>query len=305
MNHPRLPKSWHDLRKGSLGRLDEYLHEIHENKNDSRYGEGSVGKMLSKDGTAIAFDRTGNGPAIILVGGALSNRSAGAPLAALLASHFTVFTYDRRGRGDSGDTSHYAVEREVEDIEALIEEAGGSAFLFGHSSGAVLALEAARLLPTRVTKLAMYEPPFIIDNSRPPLPADYQEQLMERLAAGRRGDAVEYFMTDAVGVPAEILAQMRHSPMWPALERVAHTLPYDATIMGDNMAGNPLPPKQWASVTVPVLVMDGGASPAWARNAVQGLTDVLPDARRRTLEGQTHTVAPEALAPVLEEFFEE
>lgn len=259
-------------------------------------------KVISRDGTPIAFDRSGEGPAIILVGGAMSDRSGAGPLATLLAPHFTVFAYDRRGRGDSGDTPPYTVEREIEDIEALIGEAGGTAFAYGHSSGAVLALEAAaRGLP--ITRLALYEPPFIVDHSRAQLPEEYVTHLDELIASGRRGDAVEYFMTVAVEVPAEIVAQMRNSPMWPGLEALAHTLPYDGMIMGDRMAGNPLPREQWGSVTVPTLVMDGGASPEWAHNAVQALTDILPNARRRTLEGQTHGAAPEVLAPVLEEFF--
>src|SRR6266496_2674899 len=213
-------------------------------------------KVHSKDGTTIAFDWSGEGPAIILVGGALSDRSAGTQLAAHLAPHFTVYTYDRRGRGDSGDTPPYAVAREVEDIEALINEAGGSAFVFGHSSGAVLALEAARLLPTKITKLALYEPPFIIDNSRPPAPVDYAAHLSELVSSGRRGEAVAYFMTE-VGTPAEMVAQMRQSPMWPGLEEVANTLAYDVTIMGDTQRGDPSTLRKWASVTVPTLVMDG------------------------------------------------
>jgi len=262
-----------------------------------------VNKATSRDGTAIAFDRSGEGPAVILVGGALSDRSAGAPLTALLAPRFTVLTYDRRGRGDSGDTAPYAVEREVEDIEALIKGAGGSALLVGHSSGAVLALEAARLLPTKITKLALYEPPFIVDDSRPPVPGGYATRLTDLVASGRRGDAVELFMTEAVSVPPEMVAQMRQAPMWPALQALAHTLAYDGAVMEGAMSGSPAPLKRWAAVTVPTLVMDGGASPAWARNAVQALVDVLLNARRRTLEGQTHGVAPEALAPVLGEFF--
>src|SRR5512137_163645 len=145
-------------------------------------------KVTSKDGTAIAFDKTGQGPAIILVGGALSDRSAAVPLASLLAPHFTVFAYDRRGRGDSGDTAPYAVEREVEDIDALIDTAGGSAFVFGHSSGAVLALEAARGLSHKIPRLALYEPPFIVDDSRPPMPEDFRARLQGLLAEGRRGD---------------------------------------------------------------------------------------------------------------------
>src|SRR6266704_5313300 len=185
-------------------------------------------KVISKDGTPIAFDQSGQGPAIILVASATATRLDEASLAAALAPHFTVFAYDRRGRGESGDTAPYAVEREVEDIDALITEAGGSAFVFGHSSGAVLALEAARLLPTKITKLALYEPPFIVDDSHPPSPPDYASRLMELVSSGRRGEAVEYFMTE-VGTPAEMVAQMRQSPMWLGLEEVAHTLAYDAT----------------------------------------------------------------------------
>src|SRR5438552_7726832 len=165
--------------------------------------------VISKDGTAIAFDQSGQGPALILVAGATATRVAEAELSAHLAPHFTVFAYDRRGRGESGDTAPYAVEREVEDIEALINEAGGSAFVFGHSSGAVLALEAARRLATKITKLAVYEPPFIVDDSRPPLPEDYVTQLTELVSSGRRSEAVEYFMTKAVGVPVQEVAQMR------------------------------------------------------------------------------------------------
>src|ERR671937_523006 len=174
---------------------------------------GTVRQVRSKDGTTIAFDQPGDGPSIILVGGAMSTRSASVPLAALLAPHFTVFAYDRRGRGASGDTAPYAVEREVDDLDALISAAGGSAFVFGHSSGAVLALEvAARGLA--ITKLALYEPPFIVDDSRPPLPRDYVTQLTELIAAERRGDAVAYFMTTAVAVPGGMVGPMRSAAPW-------------------------------------------------------------------------------------------
>lgn len=256
-------------------------------------------KVTTKDGTPIAFDRTGKGPALILVDGALCSRNFGpmGPLAALLAPHFTVFTYDRRGRGDSGDTLPYAVEREVEDIAALIAEAGGSAFVYGISSGAALALQAAAR-GLAITRLALYEPPFMIDDSHR-APEDYLPRLTEWVAAGRRGDAVALFMTDAVGLPAEAVAPMRQAPMWPALEAVAPTLVYDATVMGDYA----VPTERTAAITIPTLVMDGGASPAWARDAVQALADALPNAQHRTLAGQTHEVAADALAPVLEEFF--
>jgi pimeloyl-ACP methyl ester carboxylesterase len=259
--------------------------------------------LISKDSTPIAFDQSGQGPALILVSGATATRLAEASLAAALAPQFTVFAYDRRGRGESGDTAPYAVEREVEDIEALITEAGGSAFAFGHSSGAVLALEAARLLGGRIEKLALYEPPFIIDDSRPPVPQDYVPQLNKLLAEGRRSEAVEYFMTDAVLVPTEMVTQMRSTPMWPQIEAVAHTIPYDGAIMGDTMSGNPSTLKKWASVTVPTLVMVGGASPAFFHNSAQTLVDILPNATSRILAGQDHGPADEVLAPVLVEFF--
>ena len=265
-------------------------------------------KVLSKDGTPIAFDQSGQGPTLILVTGAMARRSDAASLAAHLSPHFTVFAYDRRGRGESGDTAPYAVEREVEDLDALISEAGGSAFVFGHSSGAVLALEAARLLPTKIAKLAVYEPPFIIDDSRPPAPQDYAQHLMELVSSGRRGEAVEYFMTE-VGSPAEVVAQMRQSPMWPGFEAVAHTLAYDITIIGDTQRGDPLPLRKWASVTVPTLVMDGTVflgreeGHVFLRHGAQELATILPDAQRRTLEGQDHGPADDVLVPALKEFF--
>jgi pimeloyl-ACP methyl ester carboxylesterase len=259
--------------------------------------------VISKDGTPIVFDQSGQGPAIILVAGANATRLAEVSLAAALAPHFTVFAYDRRGRGDSGDTAPYAVEREVEDIDALITEAGGLAFVFGHSSGAVLALEAARLLGGRIEKLAMYEPPFIIDDSRPPVPQDYVPHLNELIAAGRRSEAVEYFMTDMMLVPAEMVAQMRNTPMWPQLEAVAHTIPYDGTIMGDTMSGNPSTLRKWASVTVPTLVMVGEASSVFFHNGAQALVDILPNAKSRTLAGQDHGPADEVLTPALVEYF--
>jgi pimeloyl-ACP methyl ester carboxylesterase len=264
-----------------------------------------VEKVTSKDGTAIAFDRTGEGAPLVLVGGAFQHRAIDqrtTKLAELLARCFTVIHYDRRGRGDSGDTAPYAKEREVEDLGALIEEAGGEASVFAMSSGGALALDAAsRGLP--ITKLALYEPPFIVDDSRPPLPESYVTRLERLVSAGRRGDAVEYFMTEAAGMPAEAVAPMREASFWPAFEAVAHTLAYDGAFVHDVSRGSPLPLARWDSVTAPTLVVDGGASPESVHSAAQALADVLPRARRRTLEGQTHDAAPEALAPVLEEFF--
>jgi pimeloyl-ACP methyl ester carboxylesterase len=261
-----------------------------------------VDTVRSADGTTIAYDRTGSGPPLLLVGGALSDRSGAAALARILATGFAVLAFDRRGRGDSGDTPPYAVDREVDDIAALIEATGGSAFVFGHSSGAALAIEAVvRGLP--IEKLALYEPPFIVDDTRPPLPADYTEHLDRLVAEGRRGDAVAYFMTTGVGLPAQVVDQMRGAPMWPAMEGLAHTIAYDGRVMGDHMSGGPLP-EGWASaVTIPTLVLDGGDSPLWARNAVSAVAAAIPGAERRTLAGQEHGADPEVLAPVLEAFF--
>ena len=202
-----------------------------------------MNSVTSKDGTTIEFDRSGDGPTVILVCGGSTDRSANTHLAALLASHFTVLNYDRRGRGDSGDTPPYAVQREVEDLEALLAEAGGSAFLYGTSSGAALALEAAAS-GLAITKLALWEPPFILENSRPRPPADTAKTYTELVSAGRRGDAVEYFMAKVVGLPPEFVAQARTQPWWPAQEALAHTLAYDATIMGDYS----LPTERAASV---------------------------------------------------------
>jgi pimeloyl-ACP methyl ester carboxylesterase len=256
-----------------------------------------LNRVTSSDGTTIAFDRSGEGPAVILVCGGSTDRSANAPLAALLAEHFTVFNYDRRGRGDSGETAPYAVEREVEDLEALISEAGGSAFVYGTSSGAALALEAAASgLP--ITKLALWEPPFFLEG-RPRPPADTATTFTELVSEGRRGDAVEYFMAKGVGLPPEFVAYARTQPFWASQEALAHTLAYDATIMGDYS----LPTGRAAAVTVPTLVIDGGASFGFMGESADALADALPDGRRRTLDGQEHNVAPEALAPVLEEFY--
>lgn len=258
--------------------------------------------VTSRDGATIAFERSGAGPAVVFVGGALTTAAAMSPLAARLSGRCDVFVYDRRGRGSSGDIEPYAVEREVEDLGAVLEVAGGRASVYGHSSGAVLALEAASLgLP--IDRLALYEPPFVVDGSRPPLPPDYVARLTDLVAGDRRGDAIEYFMTTGAAASADTVASMRSAPFWPAMEAMAHTLAYDGTIMGDTMSGRPLQGGRWDTVTMPTLVMDGGASPDWARNSARALAALLPDAHYRTLEGQTHGVTDEAMAPVLEEFF--
>ena len=260
----------------------------------------------SADGTTIAYDHRGTGPAVILVGGASQYRvfdPRTAQIADLLAAHgYNVVHYDRRGRGGSGDTAPYATEREVEDIAALIDEVGGSAALFGQSSGGALVLDAiAAGLP--VTKAFLYEPPFIVDDSRPPLPADYRDNLDALVAAGRRGDVVEYFLTTAVGVPAEIVAGMRQSPIWPGFEAVAHTLPYDAALMEGTLDNRPLPTDRWSAVTIPVFIGNGGASPQQMQSAADALAALLPNTRRGTFEGQEHGIDPAVLALALAEFF--
>ena len=261
-----------------------------------------MGTTFSKDGTKIAYDKTGQGPALILVAGAFQDRMAMSGYAEPLSKHFTVYNYDRRGRGESGDTQPYAVEREIEDIDALIKEAGGSAFVFGGSSGGVLTLDAAAH-GSKITKLAIYEPPFVVDDSRDPVPENIVDQLKDMVASGRRGDAAETFMTKGSLMPADMVAGMRTQPFWPSVEAVAHTLVYDATIMGGTMQGTPLPVDRWVTVTIPTLVIYGGAGPAWSRNAAEALVQLLPHAERQTLEGQFHTLTPDALTPVLEKFF--
>jgi pimeloyl-ACP methyl ester carboxylesterase len=261
-------------------------------------------KVTSKDGTTIAFDKSGKGPVVILVNSFL-DQAANAQLATLLASQFTVFNYYRRGHGESGDTAPWAVEREFEDLETVIKEAGGSAFVFGSSGNGIFALEmAARGLASKMKKLAVWETPYIVDDSRPPLPKDYQEQLTQLLSENRRGDMIELLFTKGIGMPPEVVAGMRHAPFFPAFEAVAHTLIYDATLMKEAMSGKPLSAKWMEAVTTPTLVIDGGeASWPWLRNGVKALVDVLPNAQRRTLEGQPHNVDVAVLAPVVVEFF--
>jgi pimeloyl-ACP methyl ester carboxylesterase len=246
--------------------------------------------VTSRDGTPIAFEKSGQGPAIVLVMGAFNDHGTGIALAEHLAQHFTVYNYDRRGRGESGDTAPYAVEREIEDIAALIDEAGGSAALFGYSSGAVLSVRAAAHgLP--LTKLVLYDPP---------PPGARMISIAERLAAliaeDRRGDAVELYQTEAVGIPAEVVAQLRNAPFRPGLEKIAHTLVYDSTILQE------LPETLPASVQVSTLVVVGGKNPPIMLQSAQTLADTLPNAELHTLEGQTHDIIPSVLGPVLAHF---
>ena len=255
--------------------------------------------VISKDGTTITYDRLGSGPAVVLVTGGSVDRMSNAGLAELLAPHFTVFNYDRRGRNESGDTPPYAVEREVEDIAAVADAAGGSAYLYGSSSGAALALEAARQLGGDViTKLALWEPPYIPDGFPRP-PADTAKIFSDLVAQGRRDAAADFFMEKVVGLPPEFAAQMHNSPFWPQQLALAHTLAYDATIMGDYT----LPTERVAEVTIPTLVLAGSASMPFMPVTAQAIVEHLPNGQYRVLEGQSHDVSAEALAPVLTAFF--
>jgi pimeloyl-ACP methyl ester carboxylesterase len=260
--------------------------------------------VTSKDGTSIAFDQSGQGPALILVGGmfeqrAMESETSKLAVDPLLTQHFTVYHYDRRGRGDSADTLPFAVEREIEDIDALITEAGGQAFVFGISSGAALAFEAALKLGAKVKKLALYEPPYNDDPDARQAWVNFRAQLAGALAEGRRSDAVGLFMM-LLGMPAEQLDEMRQYPMWPMWEAIAPTIAYDAAAIGDEAS---VPVEKAAGLRAPALVMSGSESYPFMQVSAQALAAAIPNGRYRTLEGQTHEVTPEALAPVLIKFF--
>jgi Alpha/beta hydrolase family len=264
-----------------------------------------MNRVTSRDGTSIAYDRTGTGPALILVGGGLDDGYENAPLAAELAETFTVYNYARRGRGDSGDTLPYALVREIEDIEALITAAGGTADLYGVSSGGALALEAAAA-GVAVTRLAVYEVPYNMADDWPPRWRDYVANLEAVLAEGRRGDALELFMQLA-GSSEQEIAGARSSPFWPAMEDLAPTLAYDAACLGD---GRP-PTDRLARIAQPTLVATGvgarlpGAA-AWVlalNPAADAIAASIPHAQRQTFEGESHVAGPKAVAPILERFF--
>jgi pimeloyl-ACP methyl ester carboxylesterase len=253
----------------------------------------------SRDGTSIAYAQIGSGAPIIMVVGAFNERPTAAPLAEALMPRFTCVTYDRRGRGDSGDTLPYAPEREIEDLAALIAAVGGSAGVFGFSSGAVLALRAAAArLP--ISRLALYDAPYLVGAYSNPNAVNHADRLSELIETGRRGEAVEYFQQQVVGIPPEVVAQMRNAPFRPSLERIAHTLVYDCLILGDSS----LPPTQVAArVSMPTLVLAGGAGPAIMPSAAEALAELLPNARASILADQTHDLNPPALAPELAAFF--
>ncbi|GAA3407709.1 alpha/beta fold hydrolase [Paenibacillus hodogayensis] len=247
--------------------------------------------VTSKDGTQIAYDQSGQGPALILVGGAFSYRKfpGTVKLASLLSERFTVYNYDRRGRGESGDKQPYAIEREIEDLQALIDEAGGSAYVWGLSSGAVLALQAAAS-GANITKLALHEPPFIVDAEDRQPPKDFFKQVTELIADNRRAEAIKYFMTKGMGAPSFVVWIMRLMPgVWSNLTAVAHTLPYDAALLEGFRGGKPLPAHTWSAVQMPTLVLEGTESPASMRRAAQALVKALPRSQLKSKKGLGHT----------------
>jgi pimeloyl-ACP methyl ester carboxylesterase len=262
-----------------------------------------MNRVTSKDGTSIAYDRQGSGPTVILVGGGLDDGSENAPLVPLLARHYTVYNYARRGRGDSGDTQPYAVAREIEDIEALVAEAGGSAHLYGVSSGGALALEAAAA-GVAVDRLAVYEVPYgVVNEARA---RAYVEQTEALLAEGRRDDTIKLFMRFA-GSSEEDIAGAASYPLWPGLVAIAQTLAYDAACANNYQP----PPARLAAITQPTLVATGdtvnphmaGLRPDLFQRAATAIAARIPHAERVTLAGQSHVADPAVVAPVLQQFF--
>jgi pimeloyl-ACP methyl ester carboxylesterase len=274
------------------------------NQSMSQSVSASYATVTSADGTTIAYERLGSGRPLILVGGALNDRQstiAGVPAAELLADSFTVYAYDRRGRGDSGDTPPYALEREIEDLAALIAEAGDRVCLFGHSSGAVLALEAA-LAGLPVSRLAIYEPPYSMDVEAEAGSKAFAAKLTAILAEGRNEDALVYWMTET-GMPPDMLEGMRQSPFWQVAQQMAPTLAYDVDVMrhrGDSF----VPRERIAGLRPPVLAMAGGESPGWMRDAPRSVAEAAPQGTYKELAGQNHMVPAEVVAPELKEFFE-
>jgi pimeloyl-ACP methyl ester carboxylesterase len=265
----------------------------------------AVEKIKSTDGTEIAFDRIGKGPPVILIGGAFSWRrwKGFVELADLLSARFTVLNYDRRGRGDSGDTKPYALEREFEDLQAMIRVAGGSASVWGMSSGGILALEAARA-GVAIEKIAAYEPPFIVDSSEGLPPDDFVSHVGALVDRGRRSEAVKYFMARVMGMPSLIPSLMSlWPPMWSKLKATAHTLPYEAVIIDRYVRGRPVDAAYWARIVTPTLIVSGEKSPEKLRKGAAAIAAALPTAEHRTLPGVSHNVKMSALAPVLLDFF--
>lgn len=266
------------------------------------------GKVTSADGTTIAYTAWGGGQPLVIIDGATAYRAttpADAATAELLADRFRVISYDRRGRGKSSDTAPYSVAREIEDLEAIIAGPGEGepAAVFAWSSGGFLALNAVQS-GAPVARLALFEPPAVVDGSRPPLPADYVERLEEAIAAGRPGDAAELFLTAAVLMPEEFVAGIRNSEMWPGMEAIAPTISYDGRNVGEAMSGKPLSAERWNRVGIPVLVLYGDGTWPYLASGAAAVAELLPSASLRSVPGENHSAAAEVLAPVLRAFIE-
>lgn len=263
--------------------------------------------VTSQDGTRIAYEQTGAGPSLILVSAALTDRDGARPLARHLASFFTVLNYDRRGRGNSSNTAPYAVEREREDLEALVNSVAGPVYLFGNSSGSVLALDAASRLGARLAKVFLYEPPLIVDNSRPPVPASLLSEINAALAVNNRDQAVALFFTRGMGIPGPGVTFMRLlMPAWTDMTKLAHTAPYDLMVLAGTQSGQPLPRHRWAPATAPTMIAVGAKSEPFFHTGAKALVEVVPAAQYRSLDRLDHSavlMAPAALAAAMRQFF--
>jgi len=258
----------------------------------------------SKDGTQIAYTRKGVGYPLILIDGAFCHRNFGAnvKLPQYLAEHFEVYTYDRRGRGESGNQLPYTIEREFEDLQALIDEIGKPPFVYGISSGAALALEACKY-GLSFNKLVVFEAPYITDNSRQPLPDYYLETIQNKIQRKEYGKAVKYFMEKGIGLPKLVIWMMQLMPAWKKMKQIAPTLAYDTLMLKEYGNGQPFKTEDWLKVKLPVLVVSGTKSEQWAQNAMKQLAEVLPNGKHLELVGQNHLVSPKVLAPQLINFF--
>ncbi|MEC5150488.1 alpha/beta hydrolase [Cryobacterium sp. GrIS_2_6] len=251
--------------------------------------------VRSADGTRIAYDRLGSGDPVIVIGGAFNTRSSPYPLVTLLAEDVTVYTFDRRGKGESPESGPYAVEREIEDLAALVAVAGGAAGVYGHSSGAILAIEAAAA-GVHITRLAVYEPPYTADPEHP-APAD-DLGLQAALDAGDPAAAAELFLRITAMDDAAVRS-ITSAPFWPGLVYLAPTLPHELALTGDG-----LPPRErLAAITAPTLALAGGRSPAWAARAALAVASCVADGKVLTVPGQDHAVDQAVLAPLLADFF--
>jgi pimeloyl-ACP methyl ester carboxylesterase len=263
----------------------------------------SVLHVVSADGSRISYEQFGSGPAVILVGGALNDRNgraSGVALARLMASDFTVYAYDRRGRGASSTALPYSVEREIEDLAALVDAAGGSAGLFGMSSGGALVLAAAAA-GVRATKIALYDPPFSTDVAAEKLAKTYDARLRERINAGDNDAALALFLT-TIGMPPQVIDGMRNGPAWRPLCGLAPTLVQDSAVL-NNREGAPVPASRIGRIDAPILAIAGEAAPPTLRQSGEAVAAAARHGSYQVLPGQTHDVAIDVLAPVLIKFF--